>query len=223
MIRIVRWSYAVCAFGGVVALVMFAGCTSDRTQTAPDGTIKNTSTITHTVRPPKPFDPPKPTFRKPLLPGAPAPKGEEDGPCPYIKAGLDVTSVTGVTMAKLEGDRIYRTTVLTDLKPVGCRFYFHAPPYVPEAEIAPKTFGSHREAYDAMILTARTGRNLITEKNFAPGVDGICFQTKFFRDDGNKDWAFVFAKGKVMVVVYAFQTNTSRNAFYIAKAIAKKF
>jgi hypothetical protein len=208
----------------VAVLLALAGCTSSGTPQGPDGTVTHvTGTTTHTVPPPKRYHPPAPTFRKPLPPGAPAPKGEKDGPCPYVKAGLDVTADTGVNMANLEGDRIYRTTTLTDLNPVGCRFYFYAPPYVPEAEIAPRTFASHREAYDAMILTARTGKNLIPERGFVHGVDGICFQTKFFRDDGNNDWAFVFAKGKVMVVVYAFQTNTSRNAFYIAKAIAKKF
>jgi hypothetical protein len=207
-----------------LALLVLAGCTSNRTPDGPEGTVTHTRTTTHTnPPPPRTFKPPKPMFRRPLPPGVPAPRGEKDRPCPYVKAGLNVTADTGVNMANLEGDRIYRTTILTALKPVGCRFYFYAPPYVPEAEIAPRTFASHREAYDAMILTAQTGKNLITEKDFVPGVDGICFQTKFFREDGDQDWAFVFAKGKVMVIVYAFQTNTSRNAFYIAKAIAKKF
>jgi hypothetical protein len=205
-----------------LAALVLAGCTSSATQ-PPDSTLTHTRTTTHTVEPPGRYHPPKPAFRKPLPPGVAPGKHEKDHSCPYIKTGLNVTDDVGPNMANLEGDRVYRNTILTDLHPVGCRFYFYAPPYAAIAEIQPHTFNTATEAHDAMILTARTGHNLITEENFVRGADGICFQTKFFREDGNQDWAFVFAKGKVMVVVYAFQTNTSRNAFYIGKAIAKKF
>lgn len=209
----------------VAALVAVAGCTSNTTP-SPPGTriITRDSTVTGTRPPPAPrFKPPVPRFVPPLPPGAPTRPGEKDRPCPYIKAGLDVTDDTGVNLANLEGDRVYRTTVLTNDHPVGCRFYFYAPPYDATAEIQPHRFATAREAYDAMILTAHTGHNLITEKDFVKGFDGICFQTKFYSGDGNRDWAFVFAKGRTMVVVYAFQDNTSRNALYIAQAIAKKF
>ncbi|MDT4918892.1 MAG: hypothetical protein QOH89_3592 [Pseudonocardiales bacterium] len=205
-----------------VALLALAGCTSSGSP-GPTTNITHTQTTTSTRPPPQQYKPPKPAFRHPLPPGTPAPKGERDHSCPYIKAGLNVTDDTGVNLANLEGDRVYRITLLTDLHPVGCRFYFYAPPYAAIAEIEPHRFKSAHEAYDAMILTARTGHNLIPEKNFVHGLTGICFQTKFFAEDGARDWAFVFAKGKTMVVVYAFQTNTSRNALYIARAIAGKF
>jgi len=217
----VRWLWPAL----VAVLVAVGGCTSN-TASSPPGTrsITRDHTITGTRPAPKPaFKPPRPTFRKPLPPGAPTPRGEKDHSCPYIKTGLNVTDDTGVNLADLEGDRVYRNTILTGYEPVGCRFYFYAPPYVPTAEIQPHRFKTARQAYDAMILTARTGHNLITEKNFVKGVDGICFQTKFYSGDGNRDWAFVFAKGRTMVIVYAFQDNTSRNALYIAQAIAKKF
>jgi hypothetical protein len=204
------------------ALLALAGCTSSGTE-PPDTTITRTRTTTSTRPPPDRYDPPEPYFRKPLPPGVAPGKHEKDHPCPYIKTGLNVTDDSGPNLADLEGDRVYRNTILTNLHPVGCRFYFYAPPYAAIAEIQPHTFKTPTEAYNAMILTARTGHNLIPEQNFAPGATGICFQTKFFREDGNQDWAFVFAKGKTMVVVHAFQTNTSRNAFYIARAIAKKF
>ena len=207
----------------VAGLLVVAGCTSSGGGPVPTRTIGPDGTATHTLPPPKHYQPPAPSFRKPLPPGARPPAGEKDHPCPYLKAGLNVTDDTGVNLANIEGDRVYRTTILTKLHPVGCRFYFYAPPYVPEAEIEPHTFATHAQAFDAMIRTARTGKNLITEKNFVPGVDGISFQTKFYSADGNNDWAFVFAKGKVMVVVYAFQDNVSANARYIAKAIVKKF
>lgn len=214
-----RWTWAALVAGVLVV----GGCSSSGGAPVRTRDITRNSTVTGTHPPPKHFQPPVPSFRKPLPPGARPPAGEKDHPCPYIKAGLDVTDDTGVNLANIEGDRVYRTTILTKLKPVGCRFYFYAPPYVPEAEIQPHTFASHREAFDAMIRTARTGKNLITEKNFVKGLDGISFQTKFYSADGNNDWAFVFAKGKVMVVVYAFQDNISANTRYIAQAIAKKF
>jgi hypothetical protein len=211
-------------WAGLVALLALAGCTSSHPVVTTTDRITNDQTVTGTRPPPKPsYRPPAPSFRHPLPPGAKTRAGEKDGPCPYIRPGLDIGSDTGVNLADVEGDRVYRQTVLTNLHPVGCRFYFYAPPYPPETEIQPHTFASAAEARDAMIRTAATGRNEIVEKNFVHGLTGICFQTKFFAEDGNRDWAFVFAKGNRMVVVYAFQTNTSRNALYIAKAIAKKF
>jgi hypothetical protein len=207
----------------VAALFVLAGCTSSGSP-APDTTVTHTQTTTNTRPPPKPnYHPPKPAFRRPLPPGTPAPHGERDHSCPYIRTGLNVDAGGGVNLADLEGDRVYRNTILTGYHPVGCRFYFYAPPYAAVAEIQPHLFKTARQAYDAMILTARTGHNLIPEKNFVKGLTGICFQTKFFVEDGERDWAFVFAKGKTVVVVYAFQTNTSRNALYVARAIAKKF
>jgi hypothetical protein len=162
---------------------------------------------------------------RPLPPGAHPGRGEKDHRCPYIKTGLnqDYDYSGGVNLADLEGDRVYRTTVLTKLHPVGCRFYFYAPPYEAIAEIRPFTLSSPNAARDAMILTARTGRELITQRNFARGLTGICFRTKFFHADGARDWAFAFAKGRRMVVVYTQRSDTSRNALYIARAIAAKF
>jgi hypothetical protein len=160
---------------------------------------------------------------RPLPPGSTAPKGEKDRPCPYIRAGLNVDGGGGVNLADLEGDRVYRTTVLSGYHPVGCRFYFYAPPYEAIADIRPRRFATEVAAHNAMVLTARTGHELITERDFVRGVDGICFRTKFFGEDGARDWAFVFAKGPTMVAVYTQRTDTSRNALYIAKAIAGKF
>lgn len=208
----------------VVAALLVAGCTSSGTpQPGSDGTVTHTRTITGTrPAPASSFRPPRPTFRRPLPPGTPTRQGEKDHPCPYIRTGLDVDAGGGVNLADLEGDRVYRNTVLTSYHPVGCRFYFYAPPYPALAEIQPHRFPTARDAFDAMIRTARTGHELITERNFARGLTGICFRTKFYAADGVRDWAFVFAKGKTMVIVYTFRTDTSRNALYIARAIAGK-
>ena len=59
--------------------------------------------------------------------------------------------------------------------------------------------------------------------NFVPGVDGISFRTSFFGPDGAQDWAFVFAKGPVLVVVHTEEQTTSLNALLIAQAIVAKF
>lgn len=209
--------------GVASAALVLAGCTSTP-PTPPDTTVTHitTSTSTRPALVPS-YHPPRPAARRPLPPGAPVHKGETERECPYIHSGLDVDSGAGVNLADLEGDRVYRRTVLTNFKPVGCRWYFYAPPYEAIAEIQPHRFATAHEAFDAMILTARTGQELITEKNFVPGVDGICFRTKFFAPDGNRDWAFVFAKGATMVIVYTQRTDTSRNALYIARAIARRF
>ena len=70
---------------------------------------------------------------------------------------------------------------------------------------------------------ASRGSAQVVERDFVPGVDGVCFRTKFFGPDGGRDWAFVFAKGRTLVVVRTQRTDTSRNAVYLAQAIAAKF
>jgi hypothetical protein len=210
----------------VLALLALAGCTpSGSAHGTPGPTVTGTDTVVHTLPPTGAvsFRPPAPATVPPLPPGAKPHNGEKDKSCPYIRSGLDEDNGAGVNLADIEGDRVYRTTVLTAYRPVGCRFYFYAPPYEAIADIRPRTFRSAVEARNAMILTARTGTELITERNFVGGVDGICFRTKFFGQDGKRDWAFAFAKGKVMVVVYTQRKDTSRNALYIAQAIAGKF
>jgi hypothetical protein len=215
---------ALAALGLASLALALAACTASGTPAGTSPSGAHTRTVTHT-RPPKgaTFRPVPATTVRPLPPGAKPHKGETNRACPYIRAGLDVDAGGGVNLANIEGDRVYRTTVLTKQHPIGCRFYFYAPPYEAIAEIQPRTFASRTAAFNAMIRTARTGRELITEKNFVNGVTGICFRTKFFGADGARDWAFVFAKGKVMVVVYTQRTDTSRNAVYLAKAIAGKF
>ncbi|MDT4988970.1 MAG: hypothetical protein QOI74_3064, partial [Micromonosporaceae bacterium] len=49
------------------------------------------------------------------------------------------------------------------------------------------------------------------------------YRTKFFSRDGTQDWAFVFAKGEHMVIIHTQRKDTSRNALYLAQAIAGKF
>ena len=206
----------------LAACLALAACTSSG---SPSPSTGGTHTIVHTLTPSAPvYTPPRAATVHPLPYGASAPKGQKDGRCPYIKAGLNQTDNTGVNLADLEGDRVYRTTLLTKYRPVGCRFYFYAGPYEAIADIRPYTFANFTDAHNAMVRTATAdGKETITEKDFVPGVDGICFRTKYFGPDGFKDWAFVFAKGKHMVVVYTQRKDTSRNALYIGKAIAAKF
>lgn len=207
--------------GTLAALALVAGCTSG--SGSPASTITHTSTVTHSSAVGDTWRPPRPAHVRPLPPGHKPHKGEKDGSCPYIRTGLNVDGGGGVNLADLEGDRVYRTTVLTSYHPHGCRFYFYAPPYEAIADIRPYTFGSAVEAFNAMIRTARSGHELITERDFVKGVTGICFRTKYFAADGARDWAFAFAKGTTMVIVYTQRFDTSRNGLYIAKAIAAKF
>jgi hypothetical protein len=210
-----------------VAVVALAACTSSPDKPSGSRPPKRTITITQTdTRPATPvatFTPPAPATVRALPPGRDPAKGEKDKACPYIRSGLNEDSGGGVNIADLEGDRVYRTTVLTNYKPVGCRFYFYSGPFEAVADIRPTTFKTPTEAFNAMVRTAQTGYDPIPERDFVKGATGVCYRTKFFGPDGNRDWAFVFAKGKVMVVVHTQRKDTSRNAFYIGKAIAAKF
>jgi hypothetical protein len=208
----------------LVALGAVAGCTSGAPAPA-HSTVTQTISETHTrtLAPSVTFTPAPATSVRPLPDGAKPHRGETEKTCPYIKAGLDQQPTSGANVADIEGDRVYRTTVLTSYKPVGCRFYFAYAAHEAVADILPRTFRTAGQAHDAMVLTAAAGRHAESEPNFVAGVDGIRFQTRFYGPDGNKDWAFVFAKGRVMVVVHTQQNNASLNAQLLAEAVVGKF
>ncbi len=126
-------------------------------------------------------------------------------------------------MEDLEGNHVYRTTVLPAHTPAGCRFYFWAPPYEATADILPTTFATATAARQAMILTGDAGTQVQGKPNLLPGVDAVLYRTKFFGPDGARDWACVFAKGSVMVIVHTHRADSSASALFIAQAIASKF
>jgi hypothetical protein len=201
--------------------ITLTGCTPSspkQTTTTRDTTVK--STVTKTTQAPPTFKPKPAKTLAPLAPGQQPGPGVAERACPYILSSQDQGPNS---MADLEGDRVYRTTVLTATHPVGCRFYFYAPPYEAIAEIAPRTFASDLDAHDAMVLTGQAGTEVEGKPNIVAGVDGVLYRTKFFGPDGGRDWACVFAKGKVMVTVRTQRTDTSLNALLIARAIAPKF
>lgn len=204
----------------VAAGLLLAGCTRGTTvvTTTTDRTV--TAHITHSASAAPSFRPASAASVAPLPPGARPAAGELEKPCPYIASSQDQGPVS---VADIEGDRVYRTTVLTRLRPVGCRFYFWADPFEAVADIVPRTFATATEAYDAMVLTGRAGTQVMGQKNLVPGVDAVLFRTRFFGPDGDRDWACAFAKGRVMVVVHTQRADTSRNALYLAQALAPKF
>jgi hypothetical protein len=204
------------------AVLALVACTSGSrgptSTTTRDTTIH--STVTETPPAATPFRPKPASTVAPLAPGQHPSAGAVDKPCPYIRSSQDQGSNS---MADLEGDRVYRTTVLTGMKPVGCRFYFWSGPYEAIAEIATRTFPTARAAHDAMVLTGQAGTEVAGKPDILPGVDAVLYRTKFFGPDGARDWACVFAKGRVMVTVRTQRTDTSLNALLIAQAIAPKF
>jgi hypothetical protein len=200
-------------------MTLLAACTKSSQTTTVDTTQTQTIISTHAPSAPA-FTPAPVSTVDPLPPGAAPAKGEVEKPCPYILSSQDQGPVS---MADLEGDRVYRTTVLTGLKPVGCRFYFWAGPFEAIAEIAPSTFASPQAARAAMIATAAVDKGAQGYHNLVPGVDAISYRTKFFGPDGSSDWACVFVKGSIMVVVRTQRTDTSFNGRQIAEAIAAKF
>ena len=202
----------------LVAAPLLAGCTSKNDGASKTNDVTNTRTITHTRTSAVPTVTAKPeTTVAPLPPGAAPAKGEVEKACPYILSSQDQGPSS---MADLEGDRVYRTTVLTTMKPVGCRFYFWSGPYEAIAEIATQQFADPRTARAAMIATAKVDPGAQGYPNLLPNIDAISYRTKFFGQDGNRDWACVFVKGSLMVKVRTQRVDTSLNARLIAKVIA---
>lgn len=201
----------------LTAGVTLSGCS--KSASPPATTSTQTVVQTHTsaaVAAPVPAG-----YVAPLRPGEHPAKGEVEKACPYIKSTQNEDPVNSV--ATIEGNRVYRTTVITTMKPVGCRFYFWAPPYEAVADIVTKTYASSTLAHNAMVATGSKGGHVEGVPNLVPGVDAVLFQTKFFVDDGSKDWACAFAKGNVLVIVHTNQTDVSFNARALAAYLAPKF
>ncbi len=204
----------------VAAGLALCACTSG--SAGPGTATRDTTvhaTVTETPSAPPTFTPAPASTVAPLAPGQHPGAGALEKACPYILSSQDQGPNS---MADLEGDRVYRTTVLTRMKPVGCRFYFWSGPYEAIAEIATRTFPSALEAHNAMVLTGSAGTEVEGKPGIVTGVDGVLYRTKFFGPDGARDWACVFAKGAVMVTVRTQRTDTSLNALLIAQAIAPR-
>jgi hypothetical protein len=211
--------------GGWAALVitcaLLAGCSRGTSVETTTINSTTTQTVTQTTTAPPSYKPLPARAVSPLSPGATPPSGQKEVACPYIASMPSDDPQTNV--GDIDGSRVYRTTVLTTLKPVGCRFYFWSSPYYAVADIVPMTFASAEAAHNAMVLTAEAGKDAIGKPKIQPGVDAVLFRTPFYAEDGDQDWACAFTKGNVMVVIHTDRTDTSLNALELAKAVAPKF
>jgi hypothetical protein len=208
-------SIAVLAVG-VLAVAALSSCTHSKT--APDTTTTNTVTQTHTAA--VPGTPIPAFFTGNLGPGDKLHAGEVEKKCPYIKS-THIEDPVG-SVADIEGDRVGRTVVLPGTNPEGCRFYFAYGPYQAVADIQVYRYADHTLANNTMVATAKAGLRAQGIPNLIPGVPGVVFQTKFNKNDGNKDWACAFAKGSLVVIVHTQQNDTSFNAMELAKTVAPK-
>lgn len=202
--------------GVAAASVLLLGACTKSHPTDTDTTV--TQTVTHTRPAPSGTAVAAHTVG-PLPPGQSPAKGEVEKACPYIHSNF--TDGTP-NVADLEGDRVYRTTVITTTNPVGCRFYFWASPYEAVADIVTQRFPTAAQAQAAMLATARAGRSAQSVTGLVPGVNGAVYQTRFFGPDGSTDWACAFTKGTVLVIVHTQQTDVSFNAKQVAAAVAPK-
>lgn len=195
---------------------LVAGCSS-ASPVVRDTTVGKTVTGTvHTARPKTPpaFTPAPATTVAGLPPGTAPPSGEREAACPYISTQ---------NAADTEGNRIYRTTIITSTHPTGCRFYFWCCDFHAVMDIVPRTFASPLEAYNAMVRTGEAGSNAIGVTTLVPGVSAVLYQTKFYGADGATDWACTFATGTTMVTVHTNQNDVSFNARQLAALIAPRF
>jgi hypothetical protein len=208
-----------------VAVALLCACTSSPdASTSTAAPITRTRTTTHTRPAPSStstFTPKPARSVAPLPPSKTPTHGGVERACPYIAATPADSPKRNVQ--DIEGDRVYRTTVLTRLRPVGCRFYFWAPPFEAIADIVPRRFATAVDAYNAMVRTGEAGRQAMGRHNIVPGVDGVLYRTKFFGPDGRSDWACVFASGRTMVIVHTQRNDVALNALLLARAIAGQF
>ncbi|HEV7193592.1 MAG TPA: hypothetical protein VGN35_10325 [Jatrophihabitantaceae bacterium] len=207
-------SFAVSA----LAVVSLALTACSHSAGAPSTTTTNTIVRTQTSAAPGKAIPA--AFAGNLGPGDKLHKGEVEKNCPYIKSTHLEDPVGSV--AVIEGDRVGRTTVLPGTKPEGCRFYFAYGPYEAVADIQIYRYDNHVVANNTMVATAKAGLRAEGIPNLIPGVPGVVFQTKFNKNDGNRDWACAFAKGSLVVIVHTQQNDTSFNAKALATAVAPK-
>ncbi|HEY3737328.1 MAG TPA: hypothetical protein VGL26_07765 [Jatrophihabitans sp.] len=210
--------FAVIATAAVVAACV--ACTS-HAEPPPSVDSTVTQTVVRTSSASPTYVPAPAKTVAPLPPGASPAAGEKEDACPYI-ASMP-TDDPAVNVGDIDGSRVYRTTVLINRNPVGCRFYFWSDIYYAIADIVPTTFTSAKAAHNAMVLTGEAGKDFSGRSDIIAGVDAVVFRTKFLGKDGDQDWACAFARGKVMVVVHTEQTETSLNALELAKAVASKF
>lgn len=205
--------------GAAAVVLVLAGCSSGHTPVPKDTT--STQTVVRTRTPTPTFTPAPARSVTPLPPGAHPLAGEVERACPYIAS--TPAENPDVNVADIEGDHVYRTTVLTGLKPVGCRFYFYAGAFEAIADIVPRTLSSAKAAHNAMVLTAEAGQQAEGKPGIAAGVDAVLYRTAFFGPDGDRDWACAFTKGAVLVIVHTQRTDTSLNALLLARALATRF
>lgn len=211
---------------GAIAVVALglAGCTQSAAPEPPptDSTITSTITATRTAKPT--YVPPPAKTLAALPPGRHPAKGEVEKLCPYIRTGLNMDPTSAPNVASIVGSRVYRTTVITTTKPVGCRFWFYSDINYAIADIVPGRFRTPADAHNAMVLTAEAGKDSAGRPDIVPGVDAVIFRTKFLGRDGDRDWACAFAAGDVMVVVRTARFDDGGfSALNLAKAVAKKF
>jgi hypothetical protein len=174
-----------------------------------EGDTTPTSTHVSASRPKKTKTSAARTTAHKTAPSKPVKVREITKACPYISNNDEQIA---------EGKKVGHSTVLTT-SPVGCRFYLAYPDYHAVAEITVKKYPTELAAFNTV---ARTGGSTAES---TPGVgDGaVLYRTHFYKPDGNRDWACIFAKGKTVVTVRTDAAMSSVDARNVAVAIVGKF
>ena len=198
--------------------VLLAGCTSGSGQPDTTQTITNTISVTQSTTAPGKEKPIAFATVTPLPPGQAPAAGEVEKACPYIASTPEQNP--DVNVADIEGDHVYRTTVLTRMKPQGCRFYFYAGPFEAIADITTHAYANSVTAHNTLVKTVSKDKKAF-KVSIPTSQLAYVFRAAFFGQDGGNDWACIFQKGKILVVVRT-QQPISFNARALAQAIAPK-
>ena len=201
----------------VTGAVLLAACTSGKTHVS-DTTVTNIITTTQTTSVPGNEKPIAFSTVAPLPPGQKPAADESERACPYIASTPNDDPT--VNVADIEGDHVYRTTVLTKMKPVGCRFYFYAGPYEAIADITTHQYADATTAHNTLVKTVSSDKKAY-QVTIPTTQLAYSFRATFFAPDGADDWACIFQKGSLLVVVRT-QQPIAFNARDLAKAIAAK-
>jgi hypothetical protein len=145
--------------------------------------------------------------------------------CPLLTSG-DAAEIGGMRLARVQV--LKRGTSVA-----GCRFYAIQGSYLAESEHLPgpnqpvidftsSRYATELDAHNALAEISTRGSDQ-NQYPIAKGVVGVAYRTRFDPQDGNRDWAVGFNKGKTLVVLRTARSDSSYTAVQLAQAVYARY